>query len=371
MKLISLSYHNRKTGWNIDNLVFNNLTLLVGASGVGKTQILRALRDLVMVVKGESLNGVEWKLAFQQDGLSYRWEGAFTIIEDEHYELIREDVLHVPVEYERLYRINGKEVLLVDRTQESLQFNNQTTVKLENEKSAIALLKEENDISPIYQGFLQVYTLTPQNEGISISPIMATENSVIKDVDIIRKMSNRSMMEKLFLLYKHSLKEFVDIKERFINIFSFVEDVKFTVGTLFNNVTYPILLIKEKGVEQWISQEYISSGMYSTLSHLVAMTLAKDGDVMMIDEFENSLGVNCIEDVADMVLNPDADVQFVITSHHPYVINNIDYSRWKIVTRSGGNVKVHTAEDLHIGTHSKHDAFLQLIQSKAYKTGNL
>ena len=105
--------------------------------------------------------------------------------------------------------------------------------------------------------------------------------------------------------------------------------------------------------------------------HIVVIALAEKGDVILIDEFENGLGVNCIEDVADMIINPEQDLQFVITSHHPYVINSIDYKWWKIVTRKGSDVFISTAEALRIGEHSKHDAFLQLVQSSAYKEGVL
>ncbi len=371
MKIVNLSYKNRKSGWNIKDLAFNNLTLLVGASGVGKTQILRAILRLASIAKGKSSNGIEWRVSFMQDGLEYLWEGAFALIDDENETAADVGGVAAPIEYERLYRNNGKKELLIERDADSLKFNGQTTVKLEAEKSAIALLKEESDIMPVYKGFLQISLMGNQNKGIRISPIKVAEESIIKDVDALRKQPNLSMVEQLFLLYKHGLKEFDLVKERFISIFPFVEDLQFTTGTLFNNVTYPILLLKEKGVEQWISQKFISSGMFSALSHLVAITLAKDGDVILIDEFENSLGVNCINEVADLVLYPEAELQFVITSHHPYIINNIDYGKWKIVTRQGTNVMVHSANDLHIGKHSKHDAFMQLIQSSAYLKGIL
>ena len=93
--------------------------------------------------------------------------------------------------------------------------------------------------------------------------------------------------------------------------------------------------------------------------------------MILIDEFENSLGVNCIEEVAELVLYPEVDIQFILTSHHPYIINNIDFNNWKIVVRDGSMVSVHSAKDLQIGSHSKHDAFMQLIQTSAYKTGKV
>ena len=46
MRLKKLFYKNNTTGWNVKEVRFDKLTLLVGASGVGKTQILRAINSL-------------------------------------------------------------------------------------------------------------------------------------------------------------------------------------------------------------------------------------------------------------------------------------------------------------------------------------
>ena len=64
----------------------------------------------------------------------------------------------------------------------------------------------------------------------------------------------------------------------------------------------------------------------------------------------------------------ERDLQFIITSHHPYIINNISYKNWKIVTRNGGVVTAKDATDYDIGK-SKHQAFTQLINLDAYSEG--
>ncbi|MFM5940841.1 MAG: AAA family ATPase, partial [Dolichospermum sp.] len=46
MKIISLRIKNNFLGWDFDEVdLSSNLTLLVGVSGAGKTQILRAITD--------------------------------------------------------------------------------------------------------------------------------------------------------------------------------------------------------------------------------------------------------------------------------------------------------------------------------------
>ncbi len=79
MKIKQLSYHNKATGWQLAPMEFGDLNLLVGASGVGKTQILKAILDLKRIANGESLNGVKWDITFEVDEHEheYHWRGEF------------------------------------------------------------------------------------------------------------------------------------------------------------------------------------------------------------------------------------------------------------------------------------------------------
>lgn len=129
-----------------------------------------------------------------------------------------------------------------------------------------------------------------------------------------------------------------------------------------------IIQIKEKGVEKWISQSDISSGMLRSLMQISEIYLCPEGSVLLMDEFENSLGVNCIDELTNDILSVDRNIQFILTSHHPYIINNIPYQNWKIVTRKGGKVMVKSATDYRIG-ESKHDYFMQLLQLDEFTNG--
>ena len=46
MTLLSLKYSNLEQEWEFEQIDFFDLTLLVGVSGVGKTQILRSIFTL-------------------------------------------------------------------------------------------------------------------------------------------------------------------------------------------------------------------------------------------------------------------------------------------------------------------------------------
>ena len=82
MKIISLRIKNNLLGWDFDEVDFSsNLTLLVGISGVGKTQIIRSIQDLKLICEGLAVNGLEWKITFHTESNNYRWEGKFSAIE--------------------------------------------------------------------------------------------------------------------------------------------------------------------------------------------------------------------------------------------------------------------------------------------------
>lgn len=367
MKLKNISIHNNLTGWNAKNITFDNyLTLLVGASGVGKTQILRAIKDIASIANGNSKNGFEWNVIFECHKKNYQWEGKFISLFEEDYNSIRRERQEYALEYESLK--SGDEVI-IERTDEYIKFKNELTVKLDLTKSAIALLKEEEEIKPIYNAFNQIFELENYDSGIYISPFLSKNKDEIKELAQIHNNRFLSPTEKLFLLRKEGMPQFDTIKTLFSEIFTLVEDIDFSMEQLFNEKLYPVLKIKEKGVDTWIMQNSISSGMFRTLSQITFLVLAQDGDVILIDEFENGLGVNCINHLAEQILDTERDIQLIITSHHPYIINSIPFKKWKVVTRDCSNVRILTPDQLKIGEFSKHDAFMQLIQTNAYRTG--
>ena len=129
-----------------------------------------------------------------------------------------------------------------------------------------------------------------------------------------------------------------------------------------------VVKIKEKSVLNWIEGSNLSSGMWKTLEHIAEIYLCADNSAILIDEFENSLGINCIDEITHQILASERNLQFIITSHHPYIINNIDYHYWKLVTRNGSVVQAEDATKYGIG-RSKHEAFTQLINLDAYAEG--
>ncbi len=101
--------------------------------------------------------------------------------------------------------------------------------------------------------------------------------------------------------------------------------------------------------------------MLHTIIHIAQIYLANDGSIILIDEFENSLGTNCMDILTEDFVHENKNIQFIATSHHPYIINNIPYQYWKIITRKTGVISAKSASEYKLGK-SKQKAFLQLTE---------
>lgn len=142
MKVLNLTYQDKALKWSLKSADFDNLTLLVGASGVGKTQILKSIMRLKSIANGKSISGIKWNIIFETlDNLKFEWSGEFEnkgdidFTDDDDDELKR----NKPSIIKEKLLFNDK--LIVDRTKDSIIFNDAKTVKLPNQQSVIHLLK--------------------------------------------------------------------------------------------------------------------------------------------------------------------------------------------------------------------------------------
>lgn len=384
MKITKFQFEDKSLEWRLEELFLNKLTLLVGASGVGKTQILRALMSLKKIAKGNSLNGVAWLLEFETiDKKNYIWQGEF---ENKGIEIFRDedddefddnDKINKPkIIFEKLF-LDTK--LIVERTSDKILFNNQPTIKLSQQQSILSLLKEEDLVKPAHEGLKKMFFSDHSNSasdehGFSFS--FLNSKNLSKKFNTLEKIQESELDTplKLFFLSKVDKKTFSKIKERYIDIFPQVENIKIApIETKDKEMPdflkdYPFIQIKEKGVKNWINQNRISSGMFRSLLQLSELYLCSEGTIFLIDEFENSLGINCINEITNDILASRRQLQFILTSHHPYIIDSISFNNWKLVTRNAGIIKTHNIDKFNVGK-SKHSAFMQLLQLEEYQTG--
>ncbi len=376
MRIKSLKIKNNFFGWEFEEINFSSsLTLLVGASGVGKTQILKAVDALQNIINGGVINGFEWEITFSTiKNKEFTWSGAFSTVEDRPFQsndnyVNGEGINSKPIILSEKLREKGTEHYLIERNKDTIKFNGQSMPKLSSSESLISILQEENVFREILFEFdkmilkdnahQKIETIDFPARALEYLPIVYNTFEKIKN-------SHEPILKKLFICSVLKLPIFNTIKSKFIDIFPQVEDlnieaVKSFQDPVFGRIMMLILSIKEKYVDKWIAQDRISSGMMRTIMHIAELYLSNEGSVILIDEFENSLGVNCIDVLTEDLVHNDSDLQFIATSHHPYIINNIPYEHWKIVSRKGGQITIKNAAAYNLG-RSKQDAFIKLTK---------
>lgn len=370
MQIKTLEYYDDEYKWELARVDFlQNLNLLVGVSGVGKTRTLKAIYNLKAIANGASLNGVKWNVCFVgDDGREYSWIGEFetqeeTILVDES----SDENQQVRLTSERLVCDNHK--VLIERKNSDIILNGSKTPKLSPFESVIELLKQEDQISPVKESLDNIILADSTSYSTSYGKVWRLPIGMLRKFEKAKlsnlQKSGLPVPIKLSILHKFFPETFDKIKEAFISVFPSVSDVKIETVRV-NNIPIELfdffkegntVSIKEKGVKDWTQN--ISSGMLKTLMYIGELYLSPENSIILIDEFENSLGVNCLDSVTELILG-DRRFQFFITSHHPYIINNVSPAYWKIVTRKGGLVTIKNSEDFHI-SESRQKAFIDLI----------
>ena len=301
MQIEALSVKSH-TGLNIESMTFHDLTLLVGVSGSGKSQVLYYLKELTRLLCHQSFT----PLPTGEYTLQFRWG-------EQRY------IYHLNVD--QPHHINGHLSTTDHQLSLPLQLNKLTR--------SIRLIQP---VSLIRQTRLQKQSLN---------------------------LSSPHILERLAYVYEYRSELFEEIRDLYTIIFEQVTDIKFQE----EGNTYQLYL-QEKS-EAWVTQEVISDGMFKTLVYLSEIILSEPGTVLLIDEFENGLGLNCLGIMLDEMMQR-RDIQLIVTSHHPYIINNVPTENWTVVMREGLMIHSKSAADLGIG-QTKYDAFFELMNRLEYE----
>lgn len=371
MKIKELTFHDLTHNWKIDAAQFHdNLNLLVGVSGAGKTTLIRAIDTVFSTSRSESkLGHVAWKLQFLSQGTAYCWELETGVVAGNSFTDLTEQYTII---FEKLMRFNNsmESQEIFQREATYVRMNGQKVPKLKRAESLISLFSEEDIIAPVYLDFLK---LSHREESLKafypITDLMACmENirSISKDSYFSELLQYASTefpgIMKLFIIQKNDPSLLEQIKATYRDMFPQVEDLRIRARPNQSGEDSTFLEIREVQQKEWTPQTDISSGMFRALMLVVNILAAPDGTVIAIDEFENSLGVNCLTEVTNLILDHCHRLQFIITSHHPYIINNIPWQNWSIVSREGNLIKVRHAPDIaELQTGSNLDKFSQLI----------
>ena len=363
VKLKWIEFENLRTGLKIERVVFNDdITLLVGLSGVGKTQILNAIEySLKLAVnKNLRLEPYNTTLCFQIGEEVYVW--SYRIQQDHTEDIFESKEIKYFFAYEKLQNIKGD--ILMQRTSDTIQVTGYDKVPTpKKDESLLVQYSEDAFVKPIISEMLKLYPIEIEmdvrgaiaQESFNMFKAKIKESFKENEKQPFEKFSHLPVPLKIYITKEYypqmSAQIFSAVKELFmeINSIDIVEDPDREIYMVAIDVYGKRLL-----------QHEISNGMLKTIYYIVELITMSKNSLVLIDEFENGLGVNCIDVLAELLLGERRDLQFVITSHHPKIINQISNKKWKIIERDIATVKNFTAEEYGI-MHSQHDAYFNLI----------
>lgn len=379
MRILNYYYHDvEDTKWDFSSLEFNKISLFVGNSATGKTRILNTIFNLGVFVSRSEFKSGAWELTFEHDEKIYTWH---LTAYKEKGEPNRNDKSEITKDY--LWIHEGDErIPLIQRDSFQFIFNgNQTLPKLSSQETGISLLKEEEIIQPIFQGFGQIMRRSFSDNALTkISNIHAIPLKLLKNLkdkkskdDIFA--ANLNLSANLFLLKEYFNKDYKSITATFKSVFPFINKFNFTeLSNLHKHtqlaVNVPVFQIQENNSENWIPITELSSGMKKVLLILTDLHITPRNSIYIVDEYENSLGLNAIDFLPEFLFSSEPEIQFFITSHHPYLINRIPLNYWYIFHRDQMQVHIKYGDEIvkRYGK-SKQQAFINLINDPFFKNG--
>lgn len=400
MKIKWIEFENLDTGLKINRTCFfKNSTLLVGKSGAGKTQILESIKTLCNIAVHKNLEhfNVDGTICFSFNDCEYIWHIRTettmsqlspnnSILLDLPFPLLgyvnttekQTIITHEFLAFKSAVKDqsysgfeknkNFKEYYnIFDRNDRKISvYGYSKTPKVNKYVSLINLYNENDLIKDVYKCFNQVYEInTSASQYMPISyldklKIIETELKKCNTIDKYREIfpSYHPLSAKLYLLKNTNKELFDDLISSFQGIFPEIEGTDVVIDS--DNDQLMSICFSING--RLISSEYISMGMTKAFVFLFDLLTISNNYVVIIDEIENGLGINCIDDVYSLITSMREDLQFIITSHHPYIINKVNPKTCKLVDRKNNIVSTYSAEKLGI-TNSHHD-FFDLLMNK-------
>ena len=363
VKLKWIEFENLRTGLKIERVVFNDdITLLVGLSGVGKTQILNAIEySLKLAVnKNLRLEPYNTTLCFQIGEEVYVW--SYRIQQDHTEDIFESKEIKYFFAYEKLQNIKGD--ILMQRTSDTIQVTGYDKVPTpKKDESLLVQYSEDAFVKPIISEMLKLYPIEIEmdvrgaiaQESFNMFKAKIKESFKENEKQPFEKFSHLPVPLKIYITKKY-------YPQMYAQIFSAVKELFMEINSIdiVEDPDREIYMVAIDVYGKRLLQHEISNGMLKTIYYIVELITMSKNSLVLIDEFENGLGVNCIDVLAELLLGERRDLQFVITSHHPKIINQISNKKWKIIERDMATVKNFTAEEYGI-MHSQHDAYFNLI----------
>jgi hypothetical protein len=322
-----------------------------------------------IAVAGQMMNHIDWCLEFTIGEENYEWKGSFGAVHFEtSYKIKTESIKNRATNQKIERRSNG---LIHIRTPQSEQ-DAITTKTTTPDGLLFQIYSGQDFIQAIIHHFkmmnIRDHTQSQANSSTDFYRLRfrydgrRVHNSL--DLEGLRN-SHYNIAERLMIAYSKNKTNdlgYNALLAEIQSIFPVIEDWAVEEQVSQNNEGWNIAYkIKVRGQRNFIQHRNIASGMLRTFNIIADLYLSNPETVFLLDELENSLGHNCLPHLEELILNHSFESQFIMTSHHPDIINKIPKENWIVIQREDdGSIRNMAASKLPF-FKSQHEPYLILL----------
>lgn len=403
MHIRTFEFRDGATGWQVAGAGFGGFDLLVGRSGAGKTRFIEALQRVQRfgIDPAFAPGAMRFTLAFEHDGAAYEWQGATETTTARETRIARErlarggqalaervggaitvtgragpvtgsasrtgSLLATIADDAGIAQAGNALRRLVFAAREpalSLRCGRDTQASIEQAIRAIAATRAsiEGQFEPgrarSWRAFLEQAAATP-SAARYIAPIQEL-------------VSRLDKLAWLYALQELGASERDEVEARFVRSFPDVAALRaFWAPHGGGDGETLELAIRDHGAEHWIPAPQMAASMRRGLGMILDASFTPPGSVLIIDDLEADLGVDVLPAMVAHLRSRaggaggegDGDIQILATSRHPYIIDEVPVSAWKLVRRRGNEARIHAVTGVPgYDAQPRHRAFRELLE---------
>lgn len=347
MILKSISYNefrNKKNYWEVNDVNFSKLNLIVGLNATGKTRLTNVISNLAAILASKKrLNG-NWDLTFSN---GTKLEYSFKLY-----------INNLKIEYEE---IKENDQLLLERKKESGKIFSKKEKRFHdfNPPDDELTLNVRRDTA--HYPFLEVFIeWAKQLKGYAFSGVLKDQITVpnkpegylesLTTVPYILKDASGDAK-----LIKNILYEMTQIGYPITKISTKALELQPNLQNIFH------VILKESDLKCETNQASMSNGMFRALCLIVLLEYLlkkrKTGTIL-IDDLGEGLDFERSSKLTNLIFDKmqNTNFQLIVTSNNRFLINNVDMKNINYLTRKG-----HIVTSLNY--HNNKDVFDKFIMT--------
>lgn len=327
-------FQNKGTNhyWEIKDLHFGMLNLVIGINATGKTRMANIIINLAKIISkktSEFKNG-NWDIEFVTDnGKKVRYE-----LDIENQVVVREELKSGKKILLKRERNSGK--IYSYLLNKKVPYNppiNELTLHVRRDLKEYPFLEDLAEWGNSLLGF----NFTTVDPGKILIPVVQEQKYIPFDLTMTP------------YLLRNAIEKDEEIIQSLISDFSSIGYPINNVGIRITNIPggpseIPLAFVKEKDLLCSIDQTNMSQGMYRAFSLIVIIEHLKKIEnkcTVVIDDLGEGLDFDRSSKLTELLLEKlkSSNVQLIMTSNDRFLINATDIEHLNILERKGHNVR--------------------------------